>query len=561
MARARNIAVAVAVVVLAVLVAAALTGQATEPRAPCPETEVETVDHTEYFREANITRYEGSKSCIGCHYDEVVEFFNSYHYQMAVVIKDIAGKDSIVFGGRMAFNDYCMLIFLENGTKPLNWIGYPRLKNTPPGYEELKGEFIGLTGCSMCHGVSMGLPPNWEATREQLENIDCIACHVEPKTYLSGPVAIKKGLKNVTRDEKGRLRYVVLVDIDEIAKNIIDKPRAANCLACHAFSGGGPHLKRPNISPDLMDPEKAGEFDVHFKHGLTCIDCHPGKGHAFPTKSADTWSREEGVVRDCSTCHGEAPHGGLTGWFLNTFHDRVACQTCHIPYIAHGDYPTELWRDWSKATFLPEHKRWKFSIPDPETLDTSKWYLFSNIEPVYMWYNGTRSVYMFPEPVEPVKDPELELEPAGSRSLGVVYYVKPLGGKDDPESKIYPFRLHRAVIPYSTANKTPVPLKVGLAFITGDTVKAAKVGAKAAGIEWKEGDYITYVRYMQVNHGVQPKEKALWCLDCHGFTPKRMPWDELGYGYWPEIAFTGIVAGAVVAVGVSTYKLWRKAKK
>ncbi len=117
------------------------------------------VDHTEYFREAGITKYEGSASCIKRHEDEVMQVFHSYHYQLASRVYDIIGKDSVFFGGRAAYNGFCTAIFLDNGTKPLNWIGYVVLEKAPEGYENLVGSFTGLTGCSMCHGVGMGLPP------------------------------------------------------------------------------------------------------------------------------------------------------------------------------------------------------------------------------------------------------------------------------------------------------------------------------------------------------------------------------------------------------------------
>ncbi|MEB3774832.1 MAG: hypothetical protein GSR86_07905 [Desulfurococcales archaeon] len=525
----------------------------------------EVVDHTEFFEEANVTTYEGSKSCISCHEDEVYEFFHSYHYQMASWADDVTGKGRVLVGGRVAYNDFCMAMFLDNGTKPFNWIGYVVLKKAPEGYEDLVGSFTGLTGCSMCHGTGMGLPPSWEASEEQLGNIDCLACHADPELYVSGPKAIAKGIKNVTKDEKGRFRYVVNLDITDIAKNIIDVPTTANCLACHAYSGGGPHLKRPNLGPDMYTGKtKDGKiFDVHIANGMSCVDCHPGSGHKFSTSSVDTWDREGErpgeKVRQCSECHSSDPHGGVTGWFLNTFHDKVACQTCHIPYIAHGDYPTEKYRDWSATTFHPDKKRWKFSVPDPETGKTDKWYLFKNLEPVYAWYNGEREAYTFPDRVEPVKDDELNLDPVNGESAGVVYYVKPSGDRSDPEAKIYPFKLHRALIPYSPSEGKPVPVKVGIAFATGNVKLATEKGANASGISWDGKTYVTYVRYMQVNHGVQPAENALECLNCHGPTVRRMPWPELGYGHFPEIAFTLILIAVIaVLVGVPYWYIKRR---
>ncbi|MEB3779541.1 MAG: hypothetical protein GSR85_04845 [Desulfurococcales archaeon] len=518
--------------------------------------EIKKVDHTEFFKEANITEYEGSKTCISCHEDEVYEVFHSYHYQMASQVNDIAGRELILFGGRFAYNDFCGAIFWR-GQKPVNWIGKPVLKKAPEEYKELEGKFIGLTGCSMCHGVGMGLPPSFEETKEQLNNIDCLACHVDPKVYMSGPIAIKKGLKDVYKDENGKLRYKINIDIWTIAKSITDKTHKDNCLACHAFSGGGPHLKRPNLSPDLLG--KVDEsFDIHMAKGLSCIDCHPGDDHGFPAKAADSWSREEGISFTCEDCHTSEPHGGVKGAFINTFHDKVACQTCHIPYIAHGDYPTALWRDWSAATFHPEMNRWKFSIPDLDTKATDKWYLAGNVTPVYAWYNGKREVYVFPEKVEPIKNSEFELTPVNGESLGAVYYVKPVGSKDDPDSRIYPFKLHRAIVPYSIANKTLVPIKAGIAFTTGNVTLATLKGAEATGIKWEPGKYVTLIRFMQVDHGVKPAEDALSCLNCHGPTIRRMNWAELGYGYFPEIAFIGITGLVVAVVAGSVFWLVRR---
>lgn len=531
--------------------------------SPYTPTYPETIDHTQFFEEAGISVYEGSRSCIACHYDEVLEFHQSYHYQMASPGEGIvgAGADTLA-GGRVLYNDFCGAMFWSDS--PVNWIGYVTLKKTPEGYEHLMGEFTGLTGCSMCHGVGMGLPPSWEPTQEQLENIDCLACHVDPSVYVSGPMAIDLGLKTVVKDEQGRWRYVVNVSLDKIAPVIIDKPRNENCLACHAYSGGGPHLKRPNLGPDLYDgvTDEGKVFDVHIASNVSCIDCHPGSGHRFTTSGADTWARE-GIrpgetALSCTDCHGSEPHEGLMGAFLNTFHERVACQTCHIPVIGGGDTPTELFRDWSATTFLAAKKRWKFSIPDPRTLSTDKWYLVEELEPVYAWYGGERIVYLPPVGVEPIRDDRLELQPVDGESAGVVYYVKPAGSRDDGESKIYPFKLHRSVAPYSTVNKTLVPMKVGIAFATGDAKLATIKGANTTGIIWDGKTYVTLVRYMQVNHGIRPSEEALSCLDCHGTTIDRINWPELGYGRFPQIAFTlGTVSVIALVAGLALLTIQR----
>jgi len=318
----------------------------------------------------------------------------------------------------------------------------------------------------------------------------------------------------------------------DIARNLLDKTPKEACLACHAYSGGGPGFKRPNISPDMMG-NVSESIDIHLAKGLGCIDCHRVEDHKFPTSSVDTWSREGDNIPECSDCHGSKPHGGVKGLFLNRFHERVACQVCHIPVIAGGRYPTDMHRDWSRSEFKEKMARYEPVIE-----------LRGNVSPVYAWYNGRRHVYIYPQGVEP--------------SNGAIVYVKPDGSRDDPESKIYPFKLHETVVPYSSVNKTLVPIKVGLVFATGDVAKAIQAGAKIAGLKW-DGKFVTLVRYMQVNHGVKPAEEALGCLDCHGPTIRRMPWPELGYGHYPEIAFTLIMVAIIaVIVGIPYLYLRRR---
>ena len=54
-----------------------------------------------------------------------------------------------------------------------------------------------------------------------------------------------------------------------------------------------------------------------------------------------------GRVR-CEKCHGPTPHGvvGMLGRHLDDHIRAVACETCHIPFIANAS-PTLLRRDYS----------------------------------------------------------------------------------------------------------------------------------------------------------------------------------------------------------------------
>ncbi len=509
------VGIGVLVVVLLVVVAGVIwavtrPAEAKVPRSLKPSEVGKYSDHTDLFRKEGITRYEGSKSCIECHEREVQEVFHSIHYQMKSPVPDIEGREPVVHGGRLAYNDFCGAIFWQ-GEVPINFIGKAVLKVAPEGQEEKVGTFI-ASGCSMCHGTSMGLVPKDEPTPEQLGNIDCLACHSD--IYLSGP--------------------------------IVEVPTKDACLGCHAYSGGGPGFKRPNLTPALMGDQVPEDIDVHIARGMHCVDCHIEEEHKFPTIAVDTWSREAENPPTCTSCHKEdqVHQRALLGWVINTFHlEKVACQTCHIPRFA-KQFPTDMKRDWSHAEFVPKGARWEPLIQFEK-----------DVEPVYRWWNEkTRIAYLYPEPA--------------TVSDGKITYLAPVGGPArrvgligwESDGKLYPFKYHETVVPFDPEKQVPIPIKVGIVFATGNTEKAIQAGAKASGLTFT-GEFVTLVRYMAVNHGVEPAENALGCLDCHGLREKRMPWQELGYGHYPEIAFGAalLVVGLVVAGGAWLgVRAWRR---
>ena len=74
---------AVTAIIIAIIVVALIPHTISaneEEEGEYAKAEQEYIDHTEEFKEAGITKYEGSATCIECHRDEVVEFFHSYHY-------------------------------------------------------------------------------------------------------------------------------------------------------------------------------------------------------------------------------------------------------------------------------------------------------------------------------------------------------------------------------------------------------------------------------------------------------------------------------------------------
>ncbi len=524
---------AVCALVLLLFLGGSLVEPALASMAPRPleawrfveEKGVRIADHSEAFKAFNITSYEGSKTCLPCHEEEVRDVVSSIHYRMAAEVNDVEGYGSLLLGSRMVYNDFCGAIFW-NGTVPVNFIGKAVLKRAPEGKEELVGRLI-ATGCSMCHGVSLGKPPSIEPGPDDLENVDCLVCH--STVYKGGAKGVKEGWRQVYRTSEG-WRYrpnAKGVPVEVLAKTIAAKPPKEQCLWCHGFSGGGPGFKRPNLSPDLLG-NVSEEFDVHMARGLVCVDCHRFNHHRVDTSGAlDTWAHTgSSKTMSCSDCHpeGERHRAPLIGFIVEAFHERVACQTCHIPLIAHGKYPTDVYRDWSHVEFNEKLGRWEPHIE-----------LRGNVTPTYMWWNGrTRVAYVYQQPVKPVN--------------GTIELVKPVGSIEEPESKIYPFKFHIAVVPFDEEKGVPVPIKVGIVFATGNLTKAIEAGASVAGLQFK-GKFVKLVRYMSVDHGVKPKEEALRCVDCH--SPwGRMPWDRLGFGALPYVVYLGTPVGLVLGLAL-----------
>jgi hypothetical protein len=478
---------------------------------------IKIVDHSEIFKKFNVTDYKGSSTCIKCHEREVKDFVHSIHYKMWNFANDVEGRGKVAIGSRIMYNDFCGAIFW-NKTASVNFIGMAILKKVPSGFEKLKGRLI-ATGCSMCHGVSLGKVPSIDPSDEDLKNVDCLACH--SPSYKAGAMGISKGYRKIVKTKEG-FRYIPNISIEEASK-IAAKPPKDSCLACHAFSGGGPHFKRPNLSPDLFG-SPSESFDVHMARGLHCSDCHAFEDHKVATKAVDTDARE-GKAVTCESCHKKRHRAPIIGFFIETFHKEVACQTCHIPTIAHGKYPTDVERDWRHIEFNAKMKRWEPKIK-----------LEKNIVPKYMWWDGKRELYIYPE--RPSND--------------FVVYAKPVVNE---HKKLYPFKVHVAYIPIDEEKGIPIPVKVGIVFSIGNRDLAIKKGAEIAGLHYT-GKFTKMIRYMNVDHGVVPAKDALKCTDCH--SPwTRLPLEELGFGATPKIAYYGAPLLALLGIALIAYDVMR----
>ena len=428
--------------------------------------------------------YEGTKTCLECHEEEALSFFDSQHYQWRGGTPDVVNTgDAETLGKLTMVNDFC--------TNPggSQWIG--RVFNE-------EGKTL-AKGCSGCH-AGLGKLPGKDPTPEQLENIDCLMCHASG--YRRDLYATDNG-----EWEWRPILHENQEGLDSVSKRI-DLPNRAICLRCHAASGGGPNFKRGDIEYALKDPDY--EHDVHMsskKEGgqdLWCIDCHTDDTHTHRVigRGVDmsATDRPDKSI-DCSS----ACHQGLTHATADIDkHQRLSCPTCHIPEFAKDD-PTDMFRDWSTIYF--SEKKGKYMYTQELEYD---------VEPVYAWFNGSSFVLVPGKPVQ-------------RNDKGELTMILPQGDRNDPTAKIAPFKLHRGVLPVLTEKQWIAPVLTEEVYRHGDANKAVREGIhELYGIEDADFTWEKTIRYMGIYHAIPPSGDALECVDCHS-TGGRMRWRELGY--------------------------------
>jgi hypothetical protein len=164
----------------------------------------------------------------------------------------------------------------------------------------------------------------------------------------------------------------------------------------------------------------------------------PPKITRLKAACCDNYTIDKAEQPACTDCHAETPHEDQR---LNSHTVSVACQTCHIPYMATKDPTKTIW-DWSTSgqdrgedhfTYLKIKGDFEYE---------------SNLLPVYLWYNGNNDYrYLLGDPINP-DGPTMINQPSGS--------IK------DKNAKIYPFKLHVAIQPYDTGyNYLLAPITAG----------------------------------------------------------------------------------------------------
>jgi len=370
--------------------------------------------------------------------------------------------------------------------------------------------------CTSCH-TGYG----WDDMRQPPPTagnaVDCLICHDTTGGYKKSPTGAGHPIyeyadpidKSITRK----------TDLSHIAKSI-GATSSSNCGSCHFYGGGGDGVKHGDLDSSLLTAPRS--LDVHMsKDGanFACADCHTTSAHsvtgsryltnARDTHGIDVPGHTDNTRASCESCHGNAPHDKPK---LNDHVAQVACQTCHIPEFARGGVATKTWWDWSTAGKLDKDGNPQ-TIRDKdgnlEYLSTKGNFRYEeNVVPAYRWFDGVTRYTLREDKIDESQAP-IDLNQIE-------------GSHDNPDSRIWPFKIMEGKQPYDTVHKHLLVNHVYSAdddtalWSNFDWVKSLKAGTDYAGQEYSgEFDFIETRMHWPIAHMVAPAEDALACSSCH----------------------------------------------
>lgn len=372
--------------------------------------------------------------------------------------------------------------------------------------------------CTSCHIGYGWKDDSFDFTSE--ENVDCLVCHDTTDTYKKFPIDAGHPayVDKPFPPKSGKIWKAP--DLTYVAQNV-GKTRRQNCGNCHFKGGGGDGVKHGDLDSSMYNPDK--RLDVHMGvDGLnfTCTECHSTEGHdlkgsryttvAKDTHGIDIPGRDDRSRATCESCHGMKPHPETFNNKINEHVAKIACQTCHIPYYARGGIPSKIWWDWSSAgQMTPDGKPIKKKDERGYvTYDTKKgnFQWGENLTPEYAWLSGDIRYQALDAKLDPTS-----IVPINSFD----------GSYEDPDARIWPFKVMRGKQPYDSTNNTLVIThlfgKDSEAYWKSfDWNRSIKAAMDAAGAEYSgQYGFIETTYHWPLSHMVAPKEDALSCDQCH----------------------------------------------
>lgn len=386
-------------------------------------------------------------------------------------------------------------------------------------------------GCTSCH-IGYGWKDNVSFDFKSEENVDCVVCHDTTGTYRKLPGDAGHPITERKEWPAKSGKFVEAIDLKKVAQNV-GKTSRQTCGKCHFNGGGDNGVKHGDLDTSLNNPGRY--LDVHMDaKGLnfTCATCHQSDAHEVAgsrvsvTGSDNQGARKRGQkdaknLAACQACHGNTPHreakakdgqsvdsGKMAK--LDDHTDKIACPTCHVPEFARGGISTKMSWDWSTATRRDAEGK-PLQIKDSTgrpAYDAKKgdFVWEKDVIPEYRWLNGKSTYLVLGDKIDPSKLVEINSFQ---------------GGPTDPDSRIWPLKVHLGKQPYDTEHKT---LAVMHTFGNDDTAlwtnydmqKSITEGMRVAGLPYSgKFDFAKTEMSWPITHMVAPKADALTCAQCH----------------------------------------------
>ncbi len=360
-------------------------------------------------------------------------------------------------------------------------------------------------GCLKCHTA-------WDNEGSD-GTVNCLNCHNSSGFNFTEAF---KDIDAFLKSDDPDTREIVM-DIQEEIKTAVSQvifPSRQNCGECHFKGGGGDGVKHGDLDTSMINPNRM--LDVHMGtdgKNFTCTRCHTTVDHHIAGRiyTNPAVESKKSLIEDdlapkitCVSCHSSTPH--KTDSKLNDHTDVVSCQACHIPTFARVNPTMTLW-DWSTAGKMkdgkPYHEDGPYGKPVYKSIKGSfEWK--KNIVPQYFWFNGSLTSTTADDVIDPGQP---------------VQVSHPVGESTDPDSRIFPFKIHRGKQPYDKVHKKLLaPLLSGKNgyWTTFDMDDAIERGNKTLDIPYSgEFDYVRTTYAFPITHMVAPKENALDCSECH----------------------------------------------
>jgi octaheme c-type cytochrome (tetrathionate reductase family) len=467
---------------------ASTTGEPIVEKKPAPgeeygvsHTQNLTADHTKFeaLKQDFQSGPEVTRACLSCHTEAAQQIQKTIHWRWICP----ADKEGKLGKAGLVVNNFCMSV-------PSN---EPR--------------------CTSCH-IGYGWKDKYFDLTTQ-DRVDCLVCHEQTGTYKKFPV----GAGNPVSEPKvfpGNKKTYYPPDWQKVAQSV-GRPTRRNCGTCHFFGGGGEGVKHGDLDASMFKPNK--KLDVHMDIGglnFNCTRCHTTEKHAIAGRCYKTPATEDkrslvdfDMIKriTCYSCHTDTPHD--PGVKANDHTDKVACQTCHISEIARVNSTKMSW-DWSTAGKKNEKGKPVVKKENGRPVYHGKKGSFvwaKNVEPEYFWYNGVVRNVILTDKVDPGQPVKLNY---------------PVGSYDDPNARIYPFKVHRGKQPYDKVHKTMVATKLfgpkgsGSYWTEYNWKKAIQIGMDYLDLPFSgEYDFVETEYVFQTTHMVAPKENTLSCTECH----------------------------------------------